>query len=186
VFPAHFRDVHVVTERLSSLIQLSKCSAGIQQNLPDFVAALVYQSDHIFSVRKADDPIFKNPLFRREREGAQCLAEQLKHHVVVCKGRCSCCNRMPTGIPNTVLVLYNQEQLESRISVIERQQTTIIDNQEEILTLLRKKRHVPIQLNEKWWDTLVSNFSGIVETKISDVLRYYHNCYFLNIFVISL
>ncbi len=174
IMPAHFMNVEIIQKELPSLIQVNKCSPGIRQNLPDLVASLVYQSDFIREVRNKDDPIFKNNLFKKTTKTEKSLVETWRNEVIVAKGRCGCCNRFPTGIPNLVLVLFNQEKLEKEISCMKKDISTIMSSQSEILGLLSQKTQIPIQLTVSWWDTLTAKFSEIVENKISHVLRFYH------------
>ena len=174
MMPAHFKNLKVVEKELPNLIQFQKCSSGIRQNLPDLVAALVYQQDFIREIRKSDDPIFKNNLFKKARKDDKSLIEIWRDEVIATKGPCDCCKRVPTGIPNTVLVLYNQEKLEAKLSGMEEKISIVMSNQTEILDLLRQKTKIPVQLTTNWWANLTASFSDIVEKKISQVLRFYH------------
>jgi hypothetical protein len=176
VYPAHFRDISIVTEKLNMLISLEKCSTGMKQNLPDLVAALVHAAEFIRSNRPLSDVIFRHPLFAKPSKAIECLVDLWKDEVIVSNGRCECCGKMPTGIPNTVLVLFNQEKQEKRLQVLEAQSKVIIDNQNQIIRLLEKKSQIPVQLTSHWWDDLCGRFSVIVEKLVTDqvlkVLRY--------------
>jgi hypothetical protein len=176
IMPAHFKRVQVVEKAMPNLIQVNKCSSGIRQNLPDLVASLVYQHDFIREVRKADDPIFRNNLFKKLTKTEKSLAEKWRDEVIVTKGRCDCCKRVPTGIPNTVLVLYNQEKLEAKICEMDANINVVMRSQTEILELLKRKTQIPVQLTTNWWDNLTTSFSDIVENKIAQVLRFYYKC----------